>query len=507
MFQILVADDERITRRGIVTILERGLKEDISFIEASNGAEALQIVQTQSIDLAITDIRMPICSGLEFVEKLRALNSDMTVVIVSGFEDFSYAQQALRLGVRDYVTKPIQKENFLSLIENCIAELERKKLEMMEQVRRANLHKKFLDEVKREAFLSLLRGENLSANVVRLKSLDFEFSAPFFLATVLEFQPESNFSEEIDLAVGNMLEEYFLARAKNKMFSVNLRRGALAVVFEVFKLEEVKNFRKQLAGAILKLKDYFRTRFIFGLGEVVFSLNDLQKSFAQALTAADYKIFNTNQFVVEYANIHVENISLPQSNFDSEVELLRRLDKIFQAQRDEQTLAELKKIYETLCEKFRRQQKNFPAQENYPVKNFSELWNVFDLRRECRQMFQLLESWRGHEHDDKNFLAEAILEFTRRHATEDIDLNFIADKFSKTPGYIGALFRQKYSQGFNDFINRERINLALNLLKDPSLSVQEVSHRCGYYNTKYFSVVFKKIVGVSPKAYQLRGKN
>ena len=90
--------------------------------------------------------------------------------------------------------------------------------------------------------------------------------------------------------------------------------------------------------------------------------------------------------------------------------------------------------------------------------------------------------------------------------TEDIDLNYIAEMFGKTPGYIGTLFRRENGLGFNEFVTSERIELAKKLLKDSSVSVQKVGEKCGYYNPKYFSIVFKKAEGISPKAYQMMQK-
>ena len=132
MFRILVADDEKVTRRGIVTMLERSLKEEIEFIEASNGEEALQIVKQQMIHLVITDICMPLCSGLEFVGQLRKNDDDMTVIIVSGYENFEYAKQAVKLGVKDYIMKPLKREELLGLVESCIADIRKKQVEMQQ---------------------------------------------------------------------------------------------------------------------------------------------------------------------------------------------------------------------------------------------------------------------------------------------------------------------------------------------------------------------------------------
>ena len=120
MFKLLIADDEQFIRKGIISILKKNLTEEIQCIEAANGQDALMKAREMALNLIITDISMPGCDGLEFIRQLREENKMIPIVILSGYDNFEYAQKAIRLGVKEYIMKPIKKQEFITLIQEYI---------------------------------------------------------------------------------------------------------------------------------------------------------------------------------------------------------------------------------------------------------------------------------------------------------------------------------------------------------------------------------------------------
>ena len=135
------------------------------------------------------------------------------------------------------------------------------------------------------------------------------------------------------------------------------------------------------------------------------------------------------------------------------------------------TILELRETYAGIRKYCMERQKN---NEIYVGKQFSELWSDFELRREIKEMMQYMADSEEEDAVRKSQIIKDITAFVRQHVTEDIDLNFIAETFGKTPGYIGTLFRRENNQGFNEFVTGERMEIAKKLLKDHSLSVQKV---------------------------------
>ena len=122
MYRVLITDDEKIEREGIKFLLsiEEG---EYEIQEASNGKQALNILRSQQIDFLLTDIKMPHMDGLELAEKAREENPELPIVIFSGYSDFSFAQEAMRYGVKDYVLKPVDPDTFHETIEKVKTEL------------------------------------------------------------------------------------------------------------------------------------------------------------------------------------------------------------------------------------------------------------------------------------------------------------------------------------------------------------------------------------------------
>ena len=121
MLTILIVDDEKLERNGIKFLLKRE-KEEFRILEATNGKDAMGVLASNHVDILFSDVKMPYMNGLELVRQVRETNEDMEIVIFSGYNDFSYAREALRYGVVDYVLKPVDPEEFsktlLRVIQN-----------------------------------------------------------------------------------------------------------------------------------------------------------------------------------------------------------------------------------------------------------------------------------------------------------------------------------------------------------------------------------------------------
>ncbi|MDR2608477.1 MAG: response regulator, partial [Treponema sp.] len=124
MFSILVVDDEENIRQGIVRILEDRFSGKTAIRQAANGLEALEMICAVPVDLIIADIKMPLCGGVEMMKKLKSLGLRQKLIILSGFDDYAFVRETLKLGAEDYLLKPVEPEELCALTENCLAESE-----------------------------------------------------------------------------------------------------------------------------------------------------------------------------------------------------------------------------------------------------------------------------------------------------------------------------------------------------------------------------------------------
>ena len=145
MITILIVDDEKLERRGIRFLLKRE-EGEFQILEATNGKDALGVLESNHVDILFSDVKMPYMNGLELTKAVREDHPDMEIVIFSGYNDFSYAREALRYGVVDYVLKPVDPEEFHKtfqrVMENISSKIEKKE----QQEKKEDYLKKFPDE-------------------------------------------------------------------------------------------------------------------------------------------------------------------------------------------------------------------------------------------------------------------------------------------------------------------------------------------------------------------------
>lgn len=142
MLTILIVDDESLERNGIKFLLKRE-EQDFRILEAGNGREAFRILLEEHVDILFSDVKMPYINGLELTERAREIRPDLEIVIFSGYNDFSYAREALCYGVVDYVLKPVDPEEFHKTLLRVCANIEARLAREEKQSRQEDYLKKY----------------------------------------------------------------------------------------------------------------------------------------------------------------------------------------------------------------------------------------------------------------------------------------------------------------------------------------------------------------------------
>ena len=329
----------------------------------------------------------------------------------------------------------------------------------------------------------------------------------FFLCGVLEYEQPENAAAGWDGDVRQRIQEYLESQHIGAWTAV-YRSGCLAILWEGTAAGEVLERKSILQSLAHQAEKTFGIRVLLGIGEMAYGPEHIPRAFAQGHQAAEFKLWNPPDRVILFRELD-EGKTMPPIltasllehwDPDYENQIFCRLEACMSHGYSLACIRQVREAYELSMEAAERYQ----FHKERKRKDFSTLWNIFELHRELEAVFTQLTQASEEEMAGGSRIAGEIIRYTLDHITEDIDLNALAYRFGKTPGYIGKLFKQNNQMGFNEFITQERIKLAQKLLQNPSLTVQKVSKMCGYYNSKYFSVVFKKVTGMSPKAYQIQ---
>jgi two-component system response regulator YesN len=520
MFKILVADDEDIIRRGIVTILKRELENDICFLEAENGIEALKLCREHLPQMVITDIRMPFCDGLNFIKNVSESGHEPIFIILSGYADFEYAQNAIKLGVSEYILKPINKQELVTLVQGYVNKLKSEKKRLYDKIILDNEKKQVAEKVKQKLLKDLLDCTdtcNISTFQQELGNLGVVFSNNLLLCAVIKYQIFEENKEYIDFAVKNIADEVLSQETGYELvISVNYNSGTIAVIFQGLKRDIILQSAKQALSKICSLiSRYFNVNVFCGIGEVVYGLMIINKSFLSACEALNYKIYEPGSYIKLYCDIPVSAKQNPK-DFSKLISPLYSLnsaaiinifEEMVHSEPSLQNLLLIQQSYSQLISAISNIQNKYNLIKKESIKDppdFSELWSFTQLKQELLQYLKQVSKSAGDTRTDvtnKKLIVD-VLEYVKENAAGDINLNIVADKFERTPAYMSALFKKDTGMGFNEYVTDIRMNMAKKMLTDTSIPVGEVSSLCGYPNAKYFSVVFKNTFGTSPVSYR-----
>lgn len=520
IFKILVADDEEFIRKGIITIFKRDLEEEVECIDAVNGVEALELAQKEKPDLIVTDIRMPGLDGLNFIKLLKETNPTASVIILSGYENFDYARKAIKLGVKEYVTKPINKQEFLELIQSYITKIKEVQTRIDDEVIRKIKNNKIIGQMQHDSLLGLLNAsssQEATKHLAKLESFGVHLGSMLFACAIVQYQVKEENADYLDFAVANILEEYLnIQQENNTAVIVRYEVGKVVVIFEGTDQKQLQELKKKLLRkAGLLIRRYYGVEVFIGLGDVAYDCVHLHTSLTHALFAVDFKIYSSADIIEVYSEIErgEEHIDidlekvLNSMETANAVEVANFFDQFFRIPKSKAVMNQLKKTYLKLQN--RMEKAIMPLQcldtdLDFTIKHFDDLWSAFELKREVKSnILKVQEISQYVEMDDLNVkLVTDIIRYLQNNITNELDLNMVAEHFSKTPGYISALFKKRTGYGFNAYITKERIKIAKSLLQGSVVPIQQVGELCGYPNSKYFSVVFKKATGESPKSYR-----
>ena len=233
MYTMLVADDERWIRERIISSIDWARIGVSVAGEAADGEEALTLSKQLKPDIILTDIRMPGINGLEFIKSLREEKSNARIIIISGFNDFHYAQKAIKLGVVDYILKPVENNELINIVKKCIRQIEAEtyKNRIIEQVNaKENLTDKLADYVQ---------GSSAKKRNTIEKALGFIKENYYRPITLNEISAEvmlnpsyfSNlFKESMGMSYSKYLTEFRIDKAKELMKDPTVRIKEIAAL-------------------------------------------------------------------------------------------------------------------------------------------------------------------------------------------------------------------------------------------------------------------------------------
>lgn len=533
MYKVLVVDDEPRQVKAMSNIIKQ-LRPEYEVFVAMDGQEALDLLQSASIDILITDIRMPGMDGLQLIEKISELKSlnNIKVIILSGYEEFEYAQKAMHFGTFDYLVKPIGKAE----IESVLSRLEGKiKSEHEEIIQKESILKKLdysLPVYLEHQLNKWVRNELNESEISEIESIFSYKGAGTVIITVLSKLKHltgiENNSETNDM---KQYLKYSMKQLLNSIghsisFFMEGEKGVMATIlntnkeFNLLSNDNIKKFEE----FIYNIKTEYGADITIGLGKKSANIfDDVAQCFQQAKISEDYKFYFGLRRVIAYSNLKVNFDNRTLNLHSKEVEIVdavRRADigrlhgivrEIFESVNIYQDiqprqfkegiadiiLSQVKIIQDLVIEDYYQ---NFI----FEIKNELIACEEFnECRHIANEAFAKIISILDENESDKNgIIIKKCKKYIEEHYAENLSLEFIANKFYFNPSYFSNLFKSYSGIVFSEYLIKIRMQKAQQLLKNTDNTMYDIAHMVGFKDAAYFNRLFKREFGISPNKYR-----
>ncbi|WP_284645195.1 response regulator transcription factor [Paenibacillus silviterrae] len=530
MYKLLIVEDEPLIRTGLRYYFSW---EELGFnkiLEAENGLEGYHTAVRERPDMIITDIRMPELTGLEMIERLRPELPDTVFILLSGFNEFSYAQKAIRLGnVHAYLLKPLQYEESLAAIKEATLIIESKRLDLRE---RAELERDVREgvELKGSELVKMLMEDEEPVTLDIIKPLCSELGDTYlfqsFVVSYIPCNPESLQTKRW----WRLEAENLVRQAIGWMYGKDTPRRVFTYLYKsrMYVMTIMPGETAEPAGTEPTLP-YHETLFL-AVGKPVRQLHEFGTSLRQAEKAL-YQRFSRPGSRLFFGNVQSEPSDsrkqtlpldereknqilacLEHGNAAQTVKLMNEI-AIRLSDRLEHTPPEiwLALLQEIISLTLRFANRNGIFIEGMYSDKLLTL-SCVDEFQSIEALFAWLAGWMNHissvyraaseTGSQETQIFEQIETYIREHIDQELTLQMVADRFFYNPSYLSRLFKAKLNKNYMTFITELRIRYAQECLAEPHYLITDVCNMCGYKSYKHFVKTFRSVTNMTPTEYR-----
>ncbi len=540
MLKVFLVEDEIVVREGIKNNI-KWENEGFQFIgEASDGELALPMIQNLKPDIIITDIKMPFMDGLELSRLVKKELPMVKIIVLSGYNEFEYAKQAINIGITEYLLKPISPAKLLQAVKEVAEKIEKEKEqeEYVKQFKKEMIENKQIE--KQKFFNDLVFREIAMVEMLeKAKALDIDLVAQAFnvilFKVMIKNDTSTSYSNEI-VTITDKIDELVSGYDYIYMFDRAAEGWGFLVLDEMAVNPDIFQL-KILKPMICEIKKYDNLEYFGGVGKTVQRLRELPKSFDQANRAFSYRYMGKPDQIIYYENLGQMNLLL-DDNIDLSTLDIGKIDrKILENFLKSGSTQEVRHFimdyfsglgvdninsllfrqYVTMDMYFGTvafiEELGIPSKEI--IENCGEIGGVAGelITVESTKCYleQILE--RALELRDSiamkkygSLIDGAMKYIKENYSSDDISLNLVAASVNMSPSYFSTIFSQEMGKTFIEYLTNVRMEKAKELLMCTNMKTSEIGFEVGYKEPHYFSYIFKKTQDCSPKEFRMRGK-
>jgi two-component system response regulator YesN len=500
--KLMVVDDEPLILNGIIRMIKKGNTPFTEIIGAADGFEALQILEQFQPDLIITDIHMPEMDGLQLIQEIKLRNGCDRFVILTGYNDFEYARQALRNHVIDYLLKPINKEELLTVLAKIVQSIQ-------DERNRTNEHDSIL--LKEHVFFHTPNEEMLITSKQLRTILPYpSFTVIGFLVAEEGYQSLIKRLNEINASLKTSFEKVYL------LDSPFLRQAVLLLNSSKKPSDEQL---QQICNELFHPDYQLECKVSIGISIKEDALLSLHELYVEAIAALFFnRYFSKNHLMVytqeelKFYNCYnslVQIIESPQERTPS-VEQIRKVMQplLVHFTMDASRVNKIQNKFLIYVSVY-LQSIGLSLETIWMKMNPNELFSAFKLPMDEIQLVeivaQVIRTVHRPEHKQPNsYTIDKIVIYVKQNYTLDLSLDLLAEQVNMHPNYISMLFKKEMNTTFLQYLHTYRIKKAKDLMHNhPEWPIHTVAEKVGYENPRHFFKVFKKYEKLTPGRFRL----
>lgn len=503
----MIADDEQWIRRWLEKIVPQ-LRNDLEIvISFDNGKDALDYLSTNEIDIVITDIRMPLMTGLEVIDYAKKYKMKTRFILISGYDEFNYAKKGIQLQVSGYLLKPIEKLELKQVLDDVIHHIEQSKRKVIgtETVR---------DVVSKVLYEMVMNEEDIDARKIIDIARNGECNYMDILVGIVQVDiMQANKSDNMKKL--NELLSIRLPECDNYLIKEN------ALNYLIFSFVKEKDSYKNYEGESQRLKRKIKE--IIDGSNVIFSrwfedVSDLytqftyckEKIFVQDIEVSTHMIKGNSLQAIQtnvFNDVKAKNVNAMKKdllhakrvfseNGISILEfrimvfgLMNNIIKLLEAIDSEQRDEYIHLAYE-FCVKI-NEYHNIDAMLEWIINYLDKVITLKD----------------NNESFNVTLIVKKVCTEMIHHYDESMNLTTVCEQYGINASYFSKKFKEEAGMNFVDMLTNIRLDAARKLLESTDYTIKEISNKVGFHDSKYFSRVFLQIEGCSPKNYRKKHDN
>lgn len=516
MYNILVTDDEQIVVDALVFIMNRNFQGQVNLFSAQNGTDAINICAENDIDIVFMDIKMPGMSGLEAMKYILEIKPQALIIILSAFDTFQFAQEALNLGAFKYITKPVNRNLVVEMVRAAMNLVDSRKSIAPDGNELQKKLEKISPVLENDFFYNCVFNHSRNEDVYTYLDY-FNIREECFCVACFEF-PEMNIKNQNE--IHSKIREVFHSQAKCLVSVLLVNRVVVCFYFDkpegkdsdLWIKDVIKNIYTILGMKVARGIRGGASKSFYEITQIPekydFALNALNSASAKGeLVFSDESRnpFSKNEAESEkyvarlFNRLKIGDSGTVSYLANSYIGLLRSQGR---------NLDYIKgKIFEIIVNARNVLREISPKNKvAFPQESFSAISDAQTDSALASYFVSRLEEVAKSVHSLKvqkeNPIVQRVIDFLNENMAKNISLETASGIAGVNPFYLSKLFREETGYTFVSYLSERRMDKAKQLLLETDLSIKEITAEIGYNDQNYFSKLFKTKFGISPTDYR-----